>query len=575
MYTDQKIDLPFSSCSILEAMDYEIIIVDSKGTIIFCNQAACNIIKNQKDEIIGKSISTIIPINIPDLSTMNSDICMKYEINIDDQSFIVNLSPIYESTEVVGLLITFQNVTNYKASVDDLIQKLEKYENALNLLSECILGVDELGNVNFISRSYAQLLGIEDPNSVIGKHCTEVVKNTRLHIVIQTGQAEIGHIHRIGNKDVIATRIPILKEGKVIGAIGKIVFHDVHELKVLANRINKMESKIEYYQKELRRIQGAKYSFQNIVGESKKIKEVKNNAIKVAKSRSTVLIRGETGTGKELLAHAIHLASPRSEGPFIRLNCAAIPRELLEAELFGYEEGAFTGAKKGGRPGKFELANNGTLFLDEIGDMPLEMQAKLLRVLQEKEFERVGGTKVSQIDVRIIAATNKDLWEMTRQGKFREDLFYRLNVFMLEIPPLRERKEDIIPITKFLINKLNTELGRNVTNIDNNVWSIFMEYDWPGNIRELENILERSINVVEGSTIHVHHLPVYLRKRFENKQDDEPLFSLQMEIEKAEKNAIIKALEKASGNIQEAANLLGIHRSSLYRKIEKYNIQIV
>jgi transcriptional regulator with PAS, ATPase and Fis domain len=199
----------------------------------------------------------------------------------------------------------------------------------------------------------------------------------------------------------------------------------------------------------------------------------------------------------------------------------------------------------------------------------------LLRVLQEKEFERVGGTKVSQIDVRIIAATNKDLWEMTRQGKFREDLFYRLNVFMLEIPPLRERKEDIIPITKFLINKLNTELGRNVTTIDNNVWSIFMEYDWPGNIRELENILERSINVVEGSTIHVHHLPVYLRKRFENKQDDEPLFSLQMEIEKAEKNAIIKALDKASGNIQEAANLLGIHRSSLYRKIEKYNIQIV
>lgn len=468
--------------------------------------------------------------------------------------------------------IDLQAGRNDRTSADALKQAIEKYENALNLLSECILGVDEQGNVNFLSRSYAQLLGIDDPNSVIGKHCTEVVENTRMHIVIQTGKNEIGHIQRVGNNNVIATRIPILKEGKIVGAIGKIMFHDVDELKALANRIHTMESKLEYYQKELKRIQGAKYSFQSIVGNSEKMKEVKNNAKKVANSRSTILIKGETGTGKELFAHAIHLAGPRSEGPFIRLNCAAIPRELLEAELFGYEEGAFTGAKKGGRPGKFELAKNGTLFLDEIGDMPLDMQVKLLRVLQEKEFERVGGTKVNQIDVRFIAATHQDLWELTRQGKFREDLYYRLNVFMLEIPPLRERKEDIIPITQYLINKLNTELGTNVTSIDEKVSALFMDYHWPGNIRELENILERSMNVLEESTIQVNHLPVYLRKRWESELEDDTIFSLQTEVEMAEKKAIMKALEKASGNKQEAANLLGIHRASLYRKIEKYNI---
>ncbi|MFC3886533.1 sigma 54-interacting transcriptional regulator [Bacillus songklensis] len=571
MQAGQKVDLQ-SGIHILQAINSEILMVDRKGIVVFCNQSVCNTLKKQKDEIIGHAITAILPIDIPDLSTVNSDTDMSYELNIDDRTFILNQSPIYEKAELVGAVITFQNVTSDRVSIDGLKQTIEKYENALNLLSECILGVDERGNVTFISCSYAQLLGIDNPQSVIGKHCTEVVENTRMHIVIQTGQAEIGHIQRIGNKNVIATRIPITKEGKSVGAIGKIVFHDLHELKVLANRIHTMESKLEYYQKELKRIQGAKYSFQSIVGNSERIKEVKNNAIKVAKSRSTVLIRGETGTGKELFAHAIHLASPRSEGPFIRLNCAAIPRGLLEAELFGYEDGAFTGAKKGGRPGKFELAQNGTLFLDEIGDMPLGMQAKLLRVLQEKEFERVGGTKVRRVDVRFIAATNQDLWEMTRQGKFREDLYYRLNVFMIDIPPLRERKEDIIPITNFLIDKLNTELGSNIISIDEKVIRIFMEYDWPGNVRELENILERSMNVLEENTIQVHHLPVYLRKRWENEQGDDAVLSLQKEVEMAEKRAIIKALEKVSGNKQEAANLLGIHRASLYRKIEKYNL---
>ncbi|EOP60476.1 hypothetical protein IIW_04425 [Bacillus cereus VD136] len=404
-----------------------------------------------------------------------------------------------------------------------------------------------------------------------------------MHIVVKTGQVEIGHIQHINNQNIIATRIPIVKDGKVIGAIGKIMFHDIQQFKALGDQIRAMESKLSYYQTELQRLQAGRFSFQSIVGESAKMEEVKTMALKVSKSRSTVLIRGESGTGKELFANAVHHASPRARGSFIRLNCAAIPRDLLEAELFGYEEGAFTGAKKGGKPGKIELSHKGTLFLDEIGDMSLDMQVKLLRVLQEKEIERIGGTKTQKIDVRFIAATHRNLREMVQRGEFREDLYYRLNVFAIDIPPLRERKEDIVHLTEFLIRKLNEELGSNVLLLDERVRDIFMEHDWPGNIRELENVLERAMNVVEGTIIQVHHLPVYLRKRdLEEELDhetfagyqgeDEISYSLQTEVESAEKRAITRALEKTAGNRKEAAELLGIHRASLYRKIERYGI---
>ncbi|WP_072180204.1 sigma-54 interaction domain-containing protein, partial [Bacillus cereus] len=385
------------------------------------------------------------------------------------------------------------------------------------------------------------------------------------------------------NRNIIATRIPIVKDGKIIGAIGKIMFHDIQQFKALGDQISEMESKLSYYQTELQRLQEGRLSFQSIIGESAKMKEVKMMALKVSKSRSTVLIRGESGTGKELFAHAVHRASPRASGTFIRLNCAAIPRDLLEAELFGYEEGAFTGAKKGGKPGKIELAEKGTLFLDEIGDMSLDMQVKLLRVLQEKEIERIGGTKIQKVDVRFIAATHRNLREMVQRGEFREDLYYRLNVFEIAIPPLRERKEDMIHITEFLIKKLNGELGSNVISFDERVREIFMEHDWPGNIRELENVLERAMNVIEGMIIQVHHLPAYLRKKDKeeelyhdiftiNQKQNEGEYSLQAEVESAEKRAITRALEKTAGNIKEAARLLGIHRASLYRKIEKYEI---
>ena len=575
MHMDKGGNLQLNSQA-LQIMNNGIAVTSHDGTITFSNPSFCSMLQKAENEIKGKHISTIIPTH-KQLVVNQNDSLHQYECKIGNQVFTVNESPIYQGGKEDGSIVILENKGK---SISSLESAISRYENALNLLSECIIGVNEQGIINFFSGAYAQFLGIDDPKEAIGKHCTEVVENTRMHIIVETGQVEIGHIQRVNSQNVIANRIPIMKEGKVIGAIGKIMFHDIQQFKALADQIRAMESKLSYYQTELKRLQEGRFSFQSIVGESAKMEEVKMMALKVSKSRSTVLIRGESGTGKELFANAVHHASPRADGAFIRLNCAAIPRDLLEAELFGYEEGAFTGAKKGGKPGKIELAHKGTLFLDEIGDMSLDMQVKLLRVLQEKEIERIGGTKIQKIDVRFIAATHRNLREMVQRGEFREDLYYRLHVFAIDIPPLRERKEDMIHLTEFLIQKLNEELSSSVLSLDDRVRDIFMEHDWPGNIRELENVLERAMNVVEGTVIHVQHLPVYLRqKNLEGalsckgyQEESEISYSLQAEVESAEKRVIARALEKTAGNRKEAAEILGIHRASLYRKIERYEI---
>ncbi|MGF9768262.1 sigma 54-interacting transcriptional regulator [Bacillus albus] len=578
MHMNERMNLQVTSQA-LQVMNNGIAVISHGGIITYSNKLFCSMLHKKENEIIGEHISAIIP-DRKKLVVNQNDSLYRYECRSGNQVLIVDESRVYQNETEYGSIVILESKGKSIQSLESIISR---YESALNLLSECILGVNEQGIVNFLSGSYAQFLGIDDPKEAIGKHCTEVVENTRMHIIVKTGQMEIGHIQRISNRNIIATRIPIIKEGKIIGAIGKIMFHDIQQFKALGDQISEMESKLSYYQTELQRLQEGRLSFQSIIGESEKMKEVKMMALKVSKSRSTVLIRGESGTGKELFAHAVHRASPRASGTFIRLNCAAIPRELLEAELFGYEEGAFTGAKKGGKPGKIELADKGTLFLDEIGDMSLDMQVKLLRVLQEKEIERIGGTKIQKVDVRFIAATHRNLREMVQRGEFREDLYYRLNVFEIDIPPLRERKEDMIHITEFLIKKLNGELGSNVLSLDKRVRDIFMEHDWPGNIRELENVLERAMNVIEEMIIQVHHLPAYLRKKdleeelyreiiTMDQEQDEGSYSLQVEVESAEKRAITRALEKTAGNIKEAADLLGIHRASLYRKIEKYEM---
>jgi len=315
-------------------------------------------------------------------------------------------------------------------------------------------------------------------------------------------------------------------------------------------------------------------SFDSIIGSSSCLQQVKVEAKKASKSTSTVLIQGESGTGKELFARAVHFYSTRAKGPFIPINCAAIPEQLLESELFGYEDGAFTGARRGGKAGKFELANKGTIFLDEIGDMPIHLQTKLLRVVQEYVIEKIGGKEPIPIDVRIIAATNKDLEKKVLEGEFRQDLFYRLNVIPLNIPPLRDRKDDIIVLVDYLLEKCNLKLEKNIIKIEEDVLEIFMNYQWPGNVRELENTIEYAVNMCNSSVIKSMDLPKRLNRPL-NTLENNKIVGI-IPIKELEKKEIKKALEyfgHSKQAITKAAYALELSRATLYRKLKEYKIK--
>ena len=300
---------------------------------------------------------------------------------------------------------------------------LKLVEDVFEQAYECIVVTNPEGIILMMNHTYRNFIGIANP---IGRHVTSVIENTRMHIVAKTGLAELAEVQRINGRDMIANRVPIYRDGNMIAVLGTVMFRDVRQLHALSATVDQLKQELDYYKGELQRKLGAVYRFEQIVSTSDLMNKCKELAMKVAKSNTTVLITGESGTGKELFAHAIHAASQRAMGPFIRVNCAAIPDNLLESELFGYEEGAFTGALRKGKKGKFELADRGTILLDEVGDMPLALQAKLLRVLQEKEVERVGASRPISLDVRVIASTNKDMFALMKAGKFREDLFYPL-----------------------------------------------------------------------------------------------------------------------------------------------------
>ena len=439
----------------------------------------------------------------------------------------------------------------------------------LNNAYEWLVIIDDKGYIMMMSKGYKEFIGDMVPE---GKHVTEVIENTKLHDIVKTGKTQIGEIQIIKGQQVIASRLPIIKDNKIIGAIGKVIFKDITDFYDMSKKIITMEKEIKYYKDQLKKQKSAKYSFSNIIGESKSLMEVKNICQRAAMSDSNVLIMGESGTGKELFAHAIHNASDRASGPFVKINCAAIPSELLESELFGYEGGAFTGAKKEGKVGKFELANGGSIFLDEIGDMPLQMQVKLLRVLQEREIERIGSTKTRPINVRIISATNKNLEEEVKSGNFREDLYYRLNVMSVNIEPLRKRKDDIRPLAKALVKKLSSQMGVHVDSISEKAMAVLEAYDWPGNIRELENVIERSINLLDSDRIiKVSTLPVHITQSHKTHVYIAGN-TLKEQLYDVEKSIILECLNENQGNKQKTANDLDMSRTSLYQKLKSYGI---
>jgi transcriptional regulator with PAS, ATPase and Fis domain len=402
---------------------------------------------------------------------------------------------------------------------------------------------------------------------------TEVVENTRMHIVARTGVAEIAQIQKICGHEMVCSRIPIMEDGRVVAVVGKVMFQDVNDLFAMIDRFRKLKTELEFYKSELNKRLGARYSFDNIVGTSQELEKVKDLGRKVAKSDTTVLLEGESGTGKEMFAHAIHIESNRALGPFIKVNCAAIPETLFESELFGYKEGAFTGAQKKGKKGKFALANTGTIFLDEVSELPLSMQVKLLRVLQEREIEPVGSEQPEAVNVRIIAASNKALEALVEQGLFRNDLFYRLNVVKLHIPPLRQRKNDIAILTEKILRQLEKETGIPVEGVDAETEAIFLAYSWPGNVRELRNVLEQTLYVKNGNLITKQDIPRGVVTSAEGQVAPERQRTLKFQLSQVEEELIRRALQGEKGDKIAAASRLGISKSSLYAKIEQYGIK--
>ncbi|EJP6473701.1 sigma 54-interacting transcriptional regulator [Clostridium botulinum] len=452
----------------------------------------------------------------------------------------------------------------YYKSILDVVNKV------LYTINECIVVVNENGIIMLMSDCYKKLINCKNPE---GKYVGDVIKDTMLHRVLKTGNMEIGEIQKINDKQVITMRIPIKKEGKIIGAIGKIMFKDINDFYFLSRKLDRLKQTDKFYVNKSEKNRKAKYCFKDIIGDSYENKKSKSLAKRSANANSNVLIVGESGTGKELYAHSIHNASNRKFGPFIKINCGAIPAELLESELFGYEDGAFTGAKKGGKKGKFELANGGTIFLDEIGDMPMSMQVKLLRVIQEREVEKIGGNILKKIDVRIIAATNKNLEELVGKNKFRRDLYYRLNVIKINVPPLRERKEDVLLISEFLMKKVSRRLSIGIKGISKEAKECLCNYSWPGNVRELENVIERSaILLDEDCIIRTKHLPKEILKSPIVKVSVEQSKYLKDIISEVEKEVICNCLQENKGNKNKTSKILGISRANLYKKISEYNI---
>jgi len=453
----------------------------------------------------------------------------------------------------------------------ELARQLETYELIFDSIHNGVVVVDPDGYILYFNTPYGQFIGV-NPEEQIGKHVTEVIENSRMHIVAKTGEPEINVTQRIKGQDMVVQRIPIKKNGRVIAALGQVMFKSISDVNKLAKKLSFLESKVKLYEEELMSLRSTRYTFESIVGASESIVNLKKEAMKAANTNLPILITGESGTGKEMFAQAIHYASPRRMHPLIKINCAAIPKDLLESELFGYEKGAFTGANMSGKPGKLELGNHGTVFLDEIGDLPLEMQPKLLRVLEEKELEHIGGHQPIKSDFRLIAASNQDLERAMEEGRFRKDLFYRLNVIRLRIPPLSERKEDIIPIVRALLKTLNDDTPFAEVKIDPQAEKVLASYGWPGNIRELFNILSRVTCFLEKDTVYTHDLPLFLRGSQITAPPavvDNP--SLDKTKEAAEREAIIRAIS-STRNKTDAAAMLGIHRTLLYKKIKKYQI---
>ncbi|MGF9909760.1 sigma 54-interacting transcriptional regulator [Brevibacillus porteri] len=547
---------------ILTRSELGAIITDDEERITFANQKICNMIGLDESQLLSREVTSLISgIQLQSMETSDP-----FRLQLGNCHAVSRISRFGKR----GNIILFQDVSQVEKMAQEL-QSIVKWKSILQTVIENaydgLIMINEWKEVNFVSPSLLELFELEE-SQILYKAINDVLPQLELDRVMKTGLAEYSEMKQVKGIRYTVHRIPIYQDNEMIGVIGKISFRGLLEMKEVVRRLEKSEKEEN---QTLHTIgETSRFSFDQILTQDAQMEKIIRSAMKTAKGNSTVLIRGESGTGKELFAHAIHSMSWRSNGPFVTVNCAAIPEHLLESEFFGYEEGAFSGAKQKGKKGKFDLANGGTLFLDEVGDMSLQLQAKMLRVLQEKEFYRVGGMERIQVDVRIIAATHRSLEVMVKNGEFRNDLFYRLNVISFEIPPLAKRKKDILLYMDLFLEELNRLNGTSIIGISPLAVKAMMDYDWPGNVRELRNVMERSMLFSEHGKIELADLPESIlingRKEFS-------ALSLDAEstlMEKAERAAVQQALEQSGGNKSKAAKLLGVSRSVLYDRLKKY-----
>lgn len=559
--------------TVIDSAHNAIVSVDNQGSVTLINKAAEKLFSVAKTEVLGQPLSAILPWDHLssgfewDLGTTSR------KIEFGDKVLLCNQSPIKVGAQIIGAVCVLQDVSEIEQITSELryAQDLnEEIQAVIQASYDSIFVTDSMGKVLTVNEAYTRITGIQ-AEDILGKTMYELVA--------------LGYYDRSATIEVIRTGNPVtfsqrIKTGKTMLVTGNPIFdkngrlvrvltngRDITELNRLKMEVDQAQQLNHHYQKELQKVQAS----MDLVVESKKMKEVFDLVFQVSKVDSTVLIEGESGTGKELIAQQLHNSGQRKDKPFIKINCGAIPETLLESELFGYEAGAFTGARKEGKLGIFEIANGGTLFLDEIGDLPLPLQVKLLRVLQDGEITRIGGAHPVSVDVRIIVATNKNLQALVRQNLFREDLYYRLNVVPIRVSPLRERKEEIPALVYHFTRMYNEKYGLN-KRFDNELIGAFIRYDWPGNIRELKNLIERALVTSSDSIIKEIRF-------FENESDplnysrEYSATDLKTAVEDLEKEMIAQCLREY-GSTRKAARILGISQTSVVRKASRYGITL-
>ena len=582
--------------------------IDEHGIIRVFNYFCGSLLKTRVPDALGRKFGEIIPNSRLDNVVKDKRTTpQNYFLFLNENKLRITQFPLWEQGKLFGAIEFWENNSEVEQLTCSLKKALEQnrlLDNILNTAFEDIGAVDKEGRVTYLNKNTAVKLGVER-EAAWGKIMREIRQDCLMEKVARTGDPQMGKLWRVNNNYVPVMVLPLIENNEITGAVCKSVFRDLNEAKEFIKNMQ-FTKETDAQKKKNDFNSGAEYTFDDLIGAAPALQAVKNLALRAANSGAIILITGESGTGKELFAHAIHAASARRNMPFVKVNCASIPETLLESELFGYEDGAFTGARKGGKPGKFELANGGTIFLDEIGDMSLATQAKLLRFLQEGEIEKVGGTRAGKVDVRVIAATNKDLKNKVERGEFREDLYYRLEVILIRIPPLRERIEDIYLLTRHFIARLRSKNSKEVQSLAPDLEKALLSYPWPGNVRELANVLEGAVCLAEGETLKITDLPPHFRERLkinmanisltpprplglpaqsaQSNQSKRPkpviiecapepvTSSLGEAVSEAEKNTIQKVLELTQGNKRRAAYMLGIARSTFYEKLRKYNL---